>query len=516
MTTTAIAALFVGAVLLLTGCSQDGSATGGDESADRQALTLTTSFDDRPATRANPDVQTSQFDTGETFYAYFPSGVSVGAASERCGTTFEVTGLNAQGRGVTHPSTQPYFNPNISSATIHAYYPSSVSNTTNTFSVALDQSQTVAGNAGYKASDLMYATATATVNKASASAATTHLTFSHKMAKIVANVTLGQGITAVTAVRIIGGSRTVAISTPLTCTLGAKQASGNLSSSTYISMFEGSADVPVTCAALFPPQTVSGDFIELRVITANGDPDGTTYTISGDVFESGYTYVYNMNVQMSKITVTTEITDWNDLESLTLSNYGGDGLTNYRPAVLEAVDLGLPSGTKWANINVGAETIDEKGDYFAWGEVAVKSCYNSTTYRFGSTTEELWKYNATDGKTELEDVDDVAQLQWGQNWRLPTYEQYQELVANTTKTPNTINSQSGYIWKSDINGNSIFLPIAGRWEGSTYNEGTSFYLTKSLVEGNYATYYIGTANAGTGNATRTIGYGYVARPVWKE
>ncbi len=88
------------------------------------------------------------------------------------------------------------------------------------------------------------------------------------------------------------------------------------------------------------------------------------------------------------------------------------------------VDLGLPSGTKWATCNVGATNPQDDGNYYAWGEVTTKENYNNYKY-YGDNT--YTKYNRTDHKTILDPSDDAAYVNWGGKWRMPTYDQMKEL-----------------------------------------------------------------------------------------
>lgn len=92
------------------------------------------------------------------------------------------------------------------------------------------------------------------------------------------------------------------------------------------------------------------------------------------------------------------------------------------------VDLGLPSGTLWATMNIGASSVTDPGSYFAWGETSTKSDYSWSTYAFG-TSENLTKYNTTDGKFRLDLSDDAAHVLWGGDWHIPTYDQWKELDA---------------------------------------------------------------------------------------
>ena len=117
----------------------------------------------------------------------------------------------------------------------------------------------------------------------------------------------------------------------------------------------------------------------------------------------------------------------------------------------EYVDLGLPSGIKWATCNVGANTPEEYGDYFAWGETTTKSSYSYTNYKYSSNPSTL-PLSA-----------DAAHVNWGGKWRMPTKAEQDELsnISNCTWTWTTQNGVKGYKVTSKKNGNSIFLPAAG-------------------------------------------------------
>lgn len=137
------------------------------------------------------------------------------------------------------------------------------------------------------------------------------------------------------------------------------------------------------------------------------------------------------------------------------------------------VDLGL--SVKWATCNVGATSPEEYGDYFAWGEIETKALFTQESYRFwdcGVSGCGLTKYNKNsdwgevDNKNKLDIEDDVAHIQWGGDWRLPTFEECQELTSsiNCTWTWTTMNGINGYIVTSKVSGyegNYIFLPASG-------------------------------------------------------
>ena len=123
----------------------------------------------------------------------------------------------------------------------------------------------------------------------------------------------------------------------------------------------------------------------------------------------------------------------------------------------ECVDLGLPSGTKWATFNVGATAPHEYGNYYAWGETTTKMEYvkeNSVTY------------GQPMGDISGNPTYDVARANWGSTWRMPTEEEMEELVNNCIWTWTTQNGVNG-MKVTGRNGNSIFLPAAGVFDGSS-------------------------------------------------
>jgi len=155
----------------------------------------------------------------------------------------------------------------------------------------------------------------------------------------------------------------------------------------------------------------------------------------------------------------------------------------------EYVDLGLPSGTLWATCNVGASNPEDYGNYYAWGEKTTKSNYDWDTYKWcnnSSSGVNLTKYNndssngTVDNKTVLELEDDVAYVNWGGDWRMPTRSELNELKDNCTWTETTQNGVNGRK-VTGPNGNSIFLPAAGYYyENSLYYADHGFYWSSSL------------------------------------
>ena len=144
------------------------------------------------------------------------------------------------------------------------------------------------------------------------------------------------------------------------------------------------------------------------------------------------------------------------------------------------VDLGLPSGTVWATCNVGADTPEGYGDYFAWGETMPKELYDWKSYKYGNfvyeryelnkyCTDSCWGFHGfVDNLSLLEPIDDAATANWGAEWRTPTIEDWEEMFQNTTYVWTTQNGVNGWRFTA-LNGNSIFLPTAGYWWDGVFN-----------------------------------------------
>ena len=178
----------------------------------------------------------------------------------------------------------------------------------------------------------------------------------------------------------------------------------------------------------------------------------------------------------------------------------------------EYVDLGLPSGLKWATCNVGATTPEDYGNYYAWGETTTKTEYteeNSVT--FGQEMGDI-SGNATY---------DAARANWGSTWRMPTKADMIELSNNCTWTWTTQNGVNGCI-VTGPNGNSIFLPAAGYCYGaSRYGDG-GYYWGSTPYDRDSTPYYEQYTNSACGLEFGYGGHevyfalrynGYTVRPV---
>lgn len=298
----------------LSGTSPDGGGSVGEFAPIRlSASVVPQGGTEVSLTRAETSIQSTQFDNGETFYAYFATaGVHIGNVVGN-NTTY-----TTDGSGNTAPATQPYFPAAVTSVDVHAYYPSSVTNGTTSFSVLQDQTSTD----NYKSSDLMYATCAAT-RSAGAATGSGSLTFTHRMAKIIVSATVGAGVNTITDVRIVGGHRTIDISTPQTCALGTTLSDANTTSD-YITAYTGGSSGSASCAALVVPEAggFTGDF--LQIITDRGT---ATYSLSSKVLASGSAYTFNITVSAAAIGLTTTITTWTNGGTTTLVNSGTETLS---------------------------------------------------------------------------------------------------------------------------------------------------------------------------------------------
>ena len=220
---------------------------------------------------------------------------------------------------------------------------------------------------------------------------------------------------------------------------------------------------------MMAPTNLLGETLEITL--SDEDGEYIKFEVAGKDFVAGTAYVYTLT---------------NGEKLNTIPEY--------------AVDLGLPSGTLWADRNVGADAPEAYGDYFAWGETSPKSIYNWSTYKWcNGSMYTLTKYctnsyyGTVDNKTILDLEDDAAYVNMGLEWRMPTHEEMQELLNNCTRTWITQNGVNGYK-VTGPNGNSIFLPAAGWRQSSSLSAGSignywSSSLAESIPYGAYGLYF---------------------------
>ncbi|MBE6343809.1 MAG: DUF1566 domain-containing protein [Lentimicrobiaceae bacterium] len=178
-----------------------------------------------------------------------------------------------------------------------------------------------------------------------------------------------------------------------------------------------------------------------------------------------YAYTFHNGIKANKIYHRTA-SDGTTAEALKWSEVPTTGTTNGH----EWVDLGLPSGLKWATCNVGASSPEDYGDYFAWGETSPKAEY-------------IWENSVTYGE-QMSDISgnaqyDAATANWGGSWRMPTKEQMEELVEHCEWEWTQVNGVNG-AKVIGPNGSCIFLPAAGlRFGTSLGNDGDNGYYWSS-------------------------------------
>ena len=517
-------------LLMLAGCTAD-EQDGGNSLV---PLSLSAEIQTEEVTRAGTTLL-NEFSSGDVLGLNLTNCVNVSGAALAT-TTYTV------GTGFAQ---QPYISAG-QTATVKGYYPSSAASAA-TFTVSSDQRADgdPAGGTdatrGYKGSDLMFAAA----QNATKSSSSPTLTFKHKMAKLIVNVTAVSGVGSITSVTLNNISRT-AVWTASSGELGTLSNPGDITMSN-------------NGAVLIPPQTTleANDF--LTIVTSAGT---ATYKL-GKTFAGGSVYTLNINVGLANIGVSTAITGWTGNESsVTVSP------TTVIETKLEAVDLGLPSGTKWANMNVGANSETDYGDYFMWGDVAgyggaVSSGttaadgynFNWANYKYcNGSSSTLTKYcnnssygneGFTDALTELEAMDDAATTHMGSPWRMPTATELTELWrtnpdynadndyysdassktkiegytwtwcdGSTTKYKNT--TAVGYKITRTSTGATIFLPAAG-FRSDTYvlGQGSYGYYWSSSLHADYPfnAWDLGFLSGGAYMGVNVQYYGYSVRAV---
>lgn len=159
------------------------------------------------------------------------------------------------------------------------------------------------------------------------------------------------------------------------------------------------------------------------------------------------------------------------------NNGGGNGGGNDNTEVLinghAYVDMGLPSGLLWATCNIGAERAEEYGEYYSWGETQTKETYDDWRYKYLSMDDNdvfhLTKYcddpscgyqGYTDTLHFLEPVDDVAAVNWGEGWHVPSFNDMVELLTHCMWSAATQDGVKGFLFTAS-NGGSLFFPAAG-------------------------------------------------------
>lgn len=209
------------------------------------------------------------------------------------------------------------------------------------------------------------------------------------------------------------------------------------------------------------------------------------------------------NIQINQTSIGQQ--DYNLVEKV------GEDINVFSPSLYKAIDLGLPSGTLWADRNIGAATPEEAGLYFQWGDTQGytaeqvgngegQKAFNWADYKFSidGSSKNFSKYNSSDSKTVLDLEDDAAYVNMGSNWRIPTEDEYEELCLNTDiylvqtegeEIQGTAQEQSG----------SVIINWASQAEGTL--KGVKFY-----KKGDKQTYmFVPAAGAALEGSVRSVG-----------
>lgn len=255
------------------------------------------------------------------------------------------------------------------------------------------------------------------------------------------------------------------------------------------------------------PTVVTGEVTEITTSSAKGSGE-VTNDGGAEVTESGICWSINENPTLNDNHVaagtgTGAFTAMmNGLEVGTTYHvrayatnevgtaYGLDReFTTLEECDCDYVDLGLPSGTLWATCNVGANSPEEYGDYFAWGETEPKALYSWSNYKYCTGLDfTMTKYcniplfgnnGFTDNLTTLEPVDDAATVNWGDEWRTPTYDEWVELYDYCVSVWTIRNNVKGLLFTAP-NGNTIFLPAAGYRRDERDTQDRGYYWSNQL------------------------------------
>ncbi|MCQ2226951.1 MAG: DUF1566 domain-containing protein [Bacteroidales bacterium] len=177
---------------------------------------------------------------------------------------------------------------------------------------------------------------------------------------------------------------------------------------------------------------------------------------------------FNKILALAAVALCFGLVSFNNDESVQSDQTQDVNNAPFNGTVGHTVDLGLPSGTLWADHNIGATNASDSGDYYAWGEVTThysaggntdtptwkdgySAGYNWSTYKWCNGSYDTQtkyctssSYCTVDNKTELEDADDVASQTWGGSWVVPTHAQQEELY-----------NECYWVWTNDYNGTSV-------------------------------------------------------------
>lgn len=196
-----------------------------------------------------------------------------------------------------------------------------------------------------------------------------------------------------------------------------------------------------------------GESTKVEITSGNGD-----YTIESDAPNKATASIIGEFVTVQALApghATITMTDTKTGQSVSFEVNISDQTLPEIP--LEAVDLGLKSGTLWANRNLGATRPEDYGDHYSWGETDVKEKYDWSTYKYCDGTSNCINIGRDISGSEY----DVAREKWGFPWKMPNSFQFTELMSSCTYEWTTVNDVNGYMFTGP-NGNSIFMPATSQ------------------------------------------------------
>ena len=238
--------------------------------------------------------------------------------------------------------------------------------------------------------------------------------------------------------------------------------------------------------------------------------------------ESGCLYTLYISGGKNKVTMGgTSVRDWNyialeggDAEEVEEdgSDVENESTSSTAPEGVRAGDLGL--SVFWSSCNVGAESPEEYGDYFAWGETSPKSDYASTSVTYGLSVSELESRGIIGSDGNLKAAYDAATTNWGGTWRMPTLIEIQELLDICTWEWTSMNGVNGHKITGP-NGNFIFLPAAGFRRGASLNAvgASGYYWSASPYSNSENAYSLYSYSGYCGSSDYERNGGRVVRPV---
>ena len=219
--------------------------------------------------------------------------------------------------------------------------------------------------------------------------------------------------------------------------------------------------VDCDCSATFDSDSVAIEGSTTMDITTLGYY-GLSVAVEGTAYAAADSL--SLTISISSVNAVVEFNGVKGTDS-SIDDTSDDDTTSSDTTYINgyaAVDLGL--SVKWATCNIGADSPEDYGNYYAWGETETKDSYTSS--------------NSVTNDVEMDDIAgnaeyDAATANWGSTWRMPTYDEMKELRDSCTWTWTTQNDVNGYLVTGST-GNSIFLPAAGYRLGTSLNNAGSY------------------------------------------